>query len=177
LVHINKEKGMMPQTNIKIEQERFAKKHLAMDISVSLNPWWHTLDYIELCQTCDFHLSPCATSYNHIKPTFQRRKCMRVCVCVCVCVLWCHVFIHMRFFLFWVKRTKEERIPCYFGSLGAWHLPWKKQVTLALINFKSSDSHRRQGVNPSNKVTTWVVVIRSVCYFFFPQGLDPITTL
>lgn len=113
LVHINKEKGMLPQANIKIEQERFVMKHLAVDISVSLNPWWHTLDYIELCQTCDFHLSPCATSYNHIKPTFQRRKCIYMCVYygVMFSFTW-------GFFLFWVKRTKEERIPCSFGSLG-----------------------------------------------------------
>jgi hypothetical protein len=37
-VHVNKEKGMMPQTNIKIEQAKFVMKHLAVDISVSLNP-------------------------------------------------------------------------------------------------------------------------------------------
>jgi len=115
LVHVNKEKGMMPQTNIKIEQAKFVMKHLAVDISVSLNPWWHTLDYIELRQTCDFHLSLCATSYNHIKPTFQRRKCIYMCVCVCIMVSCFHSH---EVFLFWVKRTKEERIPCSFGSLG-----------------------------------------------------------
>jgi hypothetical protein len=159
LVHVNKEKGMIPQTNIKVEQERFVMRHLVVDISVSLNPWWHTLDYIELRQTCDSHLSPCATSYNHIKPTFQRRKYIYG---VMFSFTW-------GFFCFEYKGQRKK------GSLALlvhWGLasPLEKQVTLALINVKSLDSHRRQGVTSSNKVKTWVVVIRSVCYFF-SQGL------
>lgn len=122
LVLVNKEKGMMPQTNIKIEQERFVMRHLVVDISVSLNPWWHTLDYIELRQTCDSHLSPCATSYNHIKPTFQRRKCIYMCVCYMVSCFHSHEV----FFVLSIK-DKGRKDPLLFWFIGAWHLPWKSK--------------------------------------------------